>query len=119
MPRSATYEKVPPDSYRRDGIAKTRSAVIFRAYDGFKYTSDMLRVMRSVITELSLGSGGEYEVFLLVQVKDITLPIFENQTIYDQVLQESVPREFWNMTILWNTALWGQLYPRVPEFTRK
>ncbi|MCJ1398202.1 hypothetical protein MMC11_001399 [Xylographa trunciseda] len=118
MPGDPNFEKVAPDSYRQDGIAKSRSAVVFRVYDGFKYTSDMLRVMRSVITELSLGSGGEYEAFLLVQVKDVTLPIFDNQTIYDQVVQESVPREFWNMTVLWNTALWGQLYPKIPESVR-
>ena len=119
MPGDVNYEKVAPDSYRQDGIAKPRSAVVFRAYDGFKYTSDMLRVMRSVITELSLGSGGEYEVFLLVEVKDVTLPIFDNRTVYDQVLRDSVPREFWNMTVLWNTALWGQWYPKLPESTRK
>ena len=119
MPGDPTYEKAAPDSHRNDGMAKSRSAVVFRAYDGFKYTSDMLRVMRSVIMELSLGSGGEYEAFLLVQVKDVTLPIFDNQTVYEQVVQASVPREFWNMTVLWNTALWGQLYPKVPEFARE
>ena len=98
---------------------KTRSAIIFRSFDGFKYTSDTLRVMRSVITELSLGSGGEYQAFLLVQVKDTTIPIFDDQDAYEKILLESVPMEFRNMTVLWNTALWGELYPRLPEGTRK
>ena len=122
-PGDSKYQKLAPDTYRpmdrEGGIVKMRSAVIFRSYDGLVYTSDTLRVMRSVIMELALGSGGEYEAFLLVQVKDETLPIFEDPAVYEQVIKDSVPKEFWNMTILWNTALWGELYPKLPEGARK
>ena len=81
-PGDSKYQELAPDSYRfgdrEDGSVKKRSAVIFRSYNGLVYTSDMLRVMRSVIMELVLGSGGEYEAFLLVQVKDEIVPIFDN-----------------------------------------
>ena len=119
MPGDNKYEKIPLESLTSGQIAKTRSAIVFRAYDGFKYTSDMLRVMRSVITELVLGSGGEYEAYLLLQVKDDSKPIFTDPTVYERVVHESVPKEFWNITILWNEALWGEEYPNLPEGTRK
>ena len=80
-----------------------------------RYTTDMLRTMRSIIVELSLQSGGEYEAFLLVHVKDNGLPIFDDPNVYEQVKQERVPKEFWNMTVLWNEGLWPKLYPLVPE----
>ena len=122
-PGDSRYQELAPDSYRfgdrEDGIVKKRSAVIFRSYNGLIYTIDMLRVMRSVIMELVLGSGGEYEAFLLVQVKDETVPIFDDPAIYEQVIEDYVPKEFWNITILWNTALWGKLYPKLPEGSRK
>ena len=97
---------------------KERSAVLFRTYHGFQYTTDAIRTMRSIISELSLGSGGEFEAFLLVQVKDTRIPIFDDPSVYQQVLELSVPREFWNMTVLWNEALWGQLYPKIPPDIR-
>ena len=95
-----------------------RSAVLFRSYDGMKYNPDLLRTMRAVITELSLSSGGEFEAFLLVQIKDTSLPIFENEEIYQNVKRQRVPKEFWNITVLWSEALWPKLYPLVPEASR-
>ena len=92
-----------------------RTAIIFRSYDGMKYNPDLLRTIRSVITELSLSSGGEYEAFLLVQIKDTSLPIFENDEMYENVKKQRVPKEFWNITILWSEALWPKLYPLIPE----
>ena len=92
-----------------------RSAVLFRSYEGINYNQDLLRTMRSIITELSLGSGGEYEAFLLVQIKDTSLPIFDSDDLYKTVKQQRVPKEFWNITVLWSEALWPKLYPMIPE----
>ncbi|MCJ1244154.1 hypothetical protein MMC30_001352 [Trapelia coarctata] len=85
---------------------------------GMKYTSDMLRTMRSVISELALGPDGEYEAFLLVQIKDETTNIFEDPAAYNETLRKVVPKEFWNMTVLWWTGLWGKQYPKLPEGSR-
>lgn len=123
QPGDSRYQEVAHDSFRfgdrEDGAAVPRQAVIFRSYDGMKYTSDMLRTMRSVITELALGSGGEYEAFLLVQIKDETSRIFEDPALYDETIRKSVPKEFWKLTVLWHTGLWGKQYPKLPEGSRK
>ena len=119
MPNDDDYEKVPPESHRYGPLRKQRAAVLFRSYDGFKYTTDAIRTMRSVIMELALQSGGEYEAFLLVQVKDTKKPIFEDSKVYEKVVHDSVPKEFRNMTVLWHEGLWGSLYPKIPSRARK
>ena len=75
--------------------------------------------MRSVIMELSLQSGGEFEAFLLVEVKNLSIPIFDDMAAYDSVVENSVPKEFWDMTILWNERLWDTLYPQIPASERR
>jgi hypothetical protein len=121
MPGGPHYQHLAHDAYNYGidgGAPVTRSAVIFRSYNGMLYTQDMLRMMRSVIMELVLGSGGEYEAYLLVQIKNDPSPIFENDTAYEEAIQKNVPREFWNITVLWSTDIWGELYPKLPEGSR-
>lgn len=98
--REAQNEK-PPES---------RTAILIRTYTGKEYSEDDKRVLRAMVTELSLHSGGQYEVFLLVHVKDDTLEI-ENQDVYNQVVQDSVPEEFWGITRLWNIETARYPYP--------
>ena len=118
MPDEEEYIRFPTDSNNYEPMPKSRSAIIFRTYDGFKYTSDALRMMRAIIMEMSLQSGGEYQAFLLVQVKDKELAIFDDTAVYEKVVHDTVPQEFWNMTVLWNEGLWGKLYPKIPERAR-
>ena len=118
MPDDEDYIRFPTDFNNYEPMPKSRSAIVFRTYDGFKYTSDALRMMRAIIMEMSLQSGGEYQAFLLVQVKDKKLAIFDDSALYQKVLRDTVPREFWNMTVLWNEGLWGKLYPKIPERAR-
>jgi hypothetical protein len=92
-----------------------RTAVLFRSYDGMKYSGDQLRTMRAVISELSLASGGEYQAFLLVHVKDSNIPIFDDPEAYEIVRSQRVPKEFRNITVLWNEGLWSKLYPLLPK----
>ena len=102
------------------GQARKRAAVIFRAYDGIEFTPDLKRTMRSVITELALGSGGEYEVFLLFQIKGIDIALDDpNQSYYQELLHEKVPEEFQSIAVLWNERLWETLYPLVPPDVRE
>lgn len=74
-----------------------------------------MHAIRALITELSLRSGGEYHVFLFVHVKDVRIHIFEDPTLYQKVLQNSVPEEFWELAILWNEQLCEKQYPKVGE----
>jgi hypothetical protein len=107
-------------SQKDDGLSEekqhiapeSRSAVLIRTYVGKKYTENDLQVIRSMVTELSLQSGGEYSVFLLLHVKDSNLPI-DQVEVYRKVLTDNVPEEFWNMTILWNVPMVAARYPNL------
>src|SRR3569833_3444789 len=59
--------------------------------------------MRALITELSLASGGRYDVHLLVQVKnDAKHAIWADGEIYRARIQEAVPAEFRGLVTLWS-----------------
>lgn len=92
---------------------KSRTAVLIRSFIGQKYSDNDKQNIRAMISELCLRSGGEYQIFLLAQVKDDTIPI-SDPTTYEKVLQESIPKEFWNLTVLWNDSEMKQLYPAIP-----
>jgi hypothetical protein len=92
---------------------KSRTAIIIRTHSEQNYTENDKQNIRALITELSLRSGGEYQVYLLVQVKDENLPIWTNANVYYETVQNSVPKEFWNMTVLWNDAEMEELYPKI------
>ncbi|KAB5572670.1 hypothetical protein GE09DRAFT_993325 [Coniochaeta sp. 2T2.1] len=89
-----------------------RTALLLRSYTGKDYNDNDRQVIRSLVTELTLRTGGEYQVFLLVHVRDASLNI-TNATTYRSVLEEQIPREFWNMTVLWNDAGVHRLYPKL------
>ena len=94
--------------------SKTRTAILFRGWIGYKYNGSILPYLRSMITELSLKSGGEYEVFLLVQVNDETSDIFSNPASYSALL-ESIPPELRDITLFWTEAFLEAWYPKVPD----
>ncbi|KAL1852072.1 hypothetical protein VTK73DRAFT_9287 [Phialemonium thermophilum] len=87
-----------------------RTAVLLRSYTGKQYNDNDKQVIRALITELSLRTGGEYEVFLLVHVKQ-PYDIFGDEETYRYVVETEVPREFWNITILWNDDAVHRMYP--------
>ena len=95
-------------------VTKSRTAVIFRSWAGYEFKGSILPYLRSLITELSLQSGGEYEVFLLVQIKNTTLDIFSDSDLYNTILEKVVPPELRGITLLWSEALLEAWYPKIP-----
>ena len=96
-----------------------RSAVLIRAYQDMHFTPELKRMIRSLIVELGLGTGGEYEIFLLYNVKGLGKPIDSLSMDEQQALiDERVPAEFRNITFLWNEMLWPSRYPQIPERQR-
>lgn len=88
-----------------------RTAVVVRSYDDFKYREEDILQLRAMISELSLGSGGEYDVHLLVQVKDEGKhPIWADEETYNAHLAASVPEEFHDITTLWSETQMLMLY---------
>jgi len=90
-----------------------RSAVVLRAYDGYKYHADDLHSMRSLIVELALAGRGEYEIFLMHNVKNKTMNIHGDADLRKRILYENIPREFHDITILWNEDDCQKLYPNL------
>jgi hypothetical protein len=92
-----------------------RTAVILRTWSDYKYDEETMIYLRSLISELTLMSGGEYEVFFLVHVKDVNLPIWADDDTYNRVLNESLPEEFRGMGVLWTERQMGLVYGGLDE----
>ncbi|KAI0548334.1 hypothetical protein F4679DRAFT_574270 [Xylaria curta] len=88
-----------------------RSAFVLRTWTGYEYNDIQILSIRAMINELSLKSGGEYDVHLLVHVKDDDLPIWASQEAYNKTIRENVPAEFWDITTLWSGRQLRTYYP--------
>lgn len=102
---------------RADSEKKTipRTAVVIRTWDTFDYHEEDILYLRSLVNELSLGSGGEYDIHLLVQLKDESIPVFSDDKKYQAHLAKSVPAEFRGMASFWSEKQMEMLYPGLEE----
>lgn len=92
-----------------------RSAIVVRVWSTYQYTPEDMWNLRSLVAETAIASGGEYAVFLLVDVKDKEAGIHTNPEAYDRVLRESVPPEFQDIAVLFDDSLLESWYPDVVE----
>ena len=92
-----------------------RTALLIRTWEGYTYTENDLLAIRALITELSLLSGGEYQVFLFVNIKDNHANLFDER-IRKDLLQQTVPRELQDISILWNEGIMESWYPNVTDW---
>ncbi|KOS39974.1 hypothetical protein ACN38_g9172 [Penicillium nordicum] len=92
-----------------------RTAVVIRTWHDFHYTPEDIMYMRSVISELSLMSGGEYTIHFLVHVKDTNLQIWSDDETYQRVLEDALPEEFRGMGTLWSEPQMALMYPGLEE----
>jgi len=88
-----------------------RQAYILRTWTGYHYDEHQLLTMRAIINELAIKSGGEYDVHLLVHVKDSSIPIWTDKEVYRKTLEANVPEEFWGIATLWSEPLIRLYYP--------
>lgn len=93
----------------------SRTAIVIRTWHDFNYTPEDIMYMRSVISELSLMSGGEYTVHFLVHVKDLNLQIWSDDETYQRVLNDALPEEFRGMGTLWSEQQMALMYPGLEE----
>jgi hypothetical protein len=120
--RSNVTEIIPPEMQSVDHGSETfstktggskklsRTAVVVRTWDSYEYHEEDILYLRSLISELSLGSGAEYDVHLLVQVKDEAVPVWADADAHENHLRKSVPEEFWGMATLWSETQMRMLY---------
>ena len=92
---------------------RARSALLFRLWHRMEWTPTLQHYLRSLIMELGLHSGGEYEIFVLIDVKDGT-PIHDDEEAVRQI-KMSIPAEFRNMSILFDAQVLEEWYPDVEE----
>ncbi|KXT05485.1 hypothetical protein AC579_1658 [Pseudocercospora musae] len=110
--RCAEKNKARFTEDRRSGKKRvSRQAYVLRSWTGFEYGTHQIYAIRAMIAELALKSGGEYDVHLLVHVKNNSNPIWADKRVYQQTLQDNVPREFWNITTLWSEKQMELYYP--------
>ncbi|KAL7799066.1 hypothetical protein V8C37DRAFT_366434 [Trichoderma ceciliae] len=96
-------------------VKEKRSAILLRSYTGKVYTKNDKETIRAMISELSLKTGGEFQVFLLVQVKDKNLHPFDDPEVYQGVLQKHIPPEFHGITVLWNDQQVWDIYTELKD----
>lgn len=89
----------------------SRTAVVVRCWDEYQWREDDIAHMRSLITELAMASGGRYDIHLLVQVKnDRDHPIWADEGVYRQRIEDVIPLEFRNLVTLWTETQMLSLY---------
>ncbi|KAL4998393.1 hypothetical protein BDV10DRAFT_201272 [Aspergillus recurvatus] len=118
LPLNPIRTTAPPDdeSGRSSPTPRKRSAVILRAWHDMVWTENLKQHVRSLIMELSLHSGAEYEVFLLTHVKDNDLLLYATDDAKIRALKEQfIPPEFWDITVLFNERTLQSWYPKVDE----
>ncbi|KAL8819022.1 MAG: hypothetical protein Q9191_007819 [Dirinaria sp. TL-2023a] len=92
-----------------------RTAILIRTWWNYEYTPEDIIYLRSLVTELSLMTGGEYVVHFLIHVKDDNIPIWAEQRVYDRVLENSLPKEFRGMGTLWSERQMSLIYGGLQE----
>ncbi|RDI84453.1 hypothetical protein Vi05172_g5720 [Venturia inaequalis] len=95
---------------------RSRTAILIRTWEGYNYGENDILAIRAMISELSLRTGGEYQIFLFVNVKDKTQPIFTDRQAYRRMLIKHVPRELRDIAILWNEDVCKTMYPDVTDW---
>ena len=94
-----------------------RTAIIVRMYGGMEFTPEIVRSLRALISETALYSGGRYSVFILMEIKDSMRPVLHYESEHQAAVNEFVPAEFRDITILWNMHLIRAWYPVLQEAT--
>lgn len=81
-----------------------RQAVIIRTYTGYEWTEYAILNLRAIVNEASLLSGGQYDVHLLLHVRDTDVPNWDDAEERQTILDANVPKEFHSLCTLWSEA---------------
>jgi hypothetical protein len=99
--REAADQAQPNASQPHGDIPRT--AVVLRCWDEFVWREEDIVNLRALISELSLTSGGRYDVHLLVQVRnDGKHPVWADDDAYRSRINETIPEEFRGIATLWS-----------------
>lgn len=93
-----------------------RTAVVLRGWDEFVWREEDILNLRALISELSLASGGRYDVHLLVQVRnDARNPVWADDDEYRRRINDTVPAEFRGIATLWSETQMLAVYQGIRD----
>ncbi|KAJ4415640.1 hypothetical protein N0V85_002634 [Neurospora sp. IMI 360204] len=97
-----------------------RSALVIRAWDEVDWNAENVLNIRALVAELSLASGGRYDVHLLVQVRnDGRNPVWADDEAYQKRINDTIPAEFRGMVTLWSETQMLAIYQGVRDLWTK
>ncbi|CAM1501089.1 Fc.00g102510.m01.CDS01 [Cosmosporella sp. VM-42] len=107
------FRQVDPetDELKETEDKKGRIAIVVRTYTGFRWTEHAILNFRAMINELSLRSGGEYDVHFLMHVRNPDEPIFADDQTVERIIRENIPAEFRSLVTLWSETQMQLFYP--------
>lgn len=109
---NGTFRQQPKAQHKK---LLPRTAVLIRTWHDYQYDEEDLLFLRSLISELSIQSGGEYVVHFLIHVKENDKQIWASDEIYQEVLASSLPAEFAGMGTLWSERQMSLIYGGLEE----
>lgn len=111
-----TQKQPPTNSIEAGRMNKVkRTAILIRVWTGANWNADAVMNIRAMIAEAGLASGGKYQVFILLHVKDEGIPLFTGEDQPDATIRKHVPPEFHSITEVWNHAQIRSLYSNIAE----
>lgn len=106
-----------PTAFPQSGLSSLglhhRTAVVLRSWIDKQYTEDDIHFVRSMVTELSLMSGAEYEVILLVDAKDTQLPNATDTAGMKDFKAQYLPVELQDLAVFFNEDVLAEWYPKI------
>lgn len=95
---------------------KKRTAILIRTWEGYQYRENDIQAIRALVTETALMSGGEYQVFLFVNIKQREADIYDDLDVYRDLLKRTVPKELRDIAVLWTERVLEDWYPHVGDW---
>lgn len=93
-----------------------RTALVVRSWRGYNFQPEDMYYLRSLITETALHSGGEYQVILLVDMRESPENIFSSRAAYEMGLDAAgIPAELRSIAVLWDENLLKSWYRDIDE----
>ncbi|KAK7733836.1 hypothetical protein SLS63_004622 [Diaporthe eres] len=91
-----------------------RNALVLRAWTGIDWSPMRIITTRSLINELSLKTGGQYDIHILLHITDDSINISNPETAR-KMIEENIPEEFWDITTPWSVPAMAEYYPGFTE----
>lgn len=101
-------QKTPRETTPKGELLRT--AVVIRAWVGYEWSPLSIINIRAMINEISLKSGGEYTVHILLHVKDANMEFWNNENLYQEIIRNNTPAEFQDIVTLWSQRAMEMYY---------